>query len=108
MKQNISVDASLRYIVGPSAVAGVVFVVFFFLLTRISSLLSNLAFVLLSIAVLAGLCAEIALWQKRGTRRIELNGKTLTLYRESIWCRCGSIAATLREGGPAQSSGSGP
>jgi hypothetical protein len=80
MKPDISVEAHVRYMAAPSAGAGLIIVLVLFLLTRIASVLSTLAFVALSAAVLAGLGVEIAVWHARGTRRIELSGRTLTLF----------------------------
>ncbi len=79
--QRLSIDAGLRYLVVPSAAAGLLLVLLLFIASRLGSLISLLAFGLLSAAVAAGLAAEIVLWVARGVRRLELDEEELLLYR---------------------------
>jgi len=81
MKPSMTAEAHARHLVAPSVAAGLFIVLVLFALSRISSFLSTLAFALLSAAVAAGLACEAAVWQERGTRRIEISGGTLTLYQ---------------------------
>jgi hypothetical protein len=79
--QSVTIDASLRYLAGPSIAAGLLVVLILFILSRFPSVLSLLAFSLLSAAVAAGLACEIVIWIARGARRIEVHLDELILYR---------------------------
>ncbi len=81
MKASTSADASLRYLLVPSITACVIIVLVLFALNRIGEVLSTLAFVLLSLAVAAGFACEALVWLQFGVRRIEVDERSLTLYR---------------------------
>jgi hypothetical protein len=86
MMTRTSVQASFHYLVIPSAAAFLLLELALFLLTRIATLLSVLAFGLLTLLVAGGFAFELLAWQAQGIRSLELDSETLTLY-------CGPVLA---------------
>lgn len=81
MSARISVQAGISRLVAPSIGAFVLVELLLFVLTRVATLLSLLAFGVLSMLVAGGFAAEIIRWQVRGIRFVELDEEVLTLYR---------------------------
>jgi hypothetical protein len=75
-----SLRAQPRLLAAASIAAFLVIEVLLFVLTRIPSLLSMLAFAALSVAVAAGFAVDFARWDRRGTRCVELSDDALVLY----------------------------
>jgi hypothetical protein len=79
--EKMSFQAHLRYILTTDLAAFLVAVLIVLLATRIRSLLSPLALVLV-IAVLALVfIVDVALWLTRGIRSVEVDEQSLTIYR---------------------------
>ncbi len=77
----LSFEAHLRYVLATDIAGFLLGLLLLFLVSRIRSLISPLAFVLLLIALAAGFALDVILWVVRGVRSVELDDDALTLYR---------------------------
>lgn len=81
MNNRVSVDAHPRYLIATDAASFAIGAVLLLLASRIRSLLSPFAVVILiaCLAIVFGL--DILIWFLKGIRSIDLNDESLTLYR---------------------------
>ncbi len=81
MDTRISVDAHSRYLIATNAASFAIAAVLILLLSRIRSVLSPLAVVILITCLAIGFGFDVLTWFLKGIRSIELDDESLTLYR---------------------------
>ena len=81
MNTRVSVDAHPRYLIFTDAASFAIGAILLLLLSRIRTLLSPLAMVILIACLAVGFGFDILIWHLRGIRSIELDDESLTLYR---------------------------
>jgi hypothetical protein len=79
MKMQMSLRAHPRYLISADVGAFVLSLVVLFALTRVSLLLSPLAFALLSLLMAGIFGADIGLWFARGIRLVEVDGERISV-----------------------------
>ncbi len=79
MKLRVTLNAQARYLIASDAIAFLLVTLVLLVLFLVPTLLSLLAFLLLSLCVGIGFGTDIALWFRRGIRSVSLEEDTLTL-----------------------------
>ncbi len=79
MNTQISLSAHARYLIASDLIAFILVVLVLLVIFLIPTLLSPLAFVLLTVCVAIGFGADIARWFRRGIRSVVLDDESLTL-----------------------------
>ncbi|HVO38276.1 MAG TPA: hypothetical protein VMV03_04530 [Spirochaetia bacterium] len=76
-----SFEAHLRYLLATDVAGFLIGALILILVSRIRSIVSPLALVLIIIALGLAFGLDVALWLRRGIRSVELDDETLVLYR---------------------------
>ncbi len=81
MNNRVSVEAHPRYLIVTDSASFAIGAVLLLLASRIRSLFSPLAVVILIFCLALGFGCDILIWFLRGIRSLELDDESLTLYR---------------------------
>ncbi|MGA2642290.1 MAG: hypothetical protein ABSG21_15455 [Spirochaetia bacterium] len=81
MNIHVSIQAHPRYLIVTDAAALILVELALFVVSRIRSVMSPLAFLLLGAAVFAGFAADVGCWYWKGIRSAEITGEALILHR---------------------------
>ena len=81
MDTRVSVDAHPRYLIATDAASFLIAAVLLLIVSRIRSLLSPLAVVILITCLAIGFGFDVLIWFLKGIRSIELDDESLTIYR---------------------------
>ncbi len=79
MKTHVTLSAQPRYLIATDVIAFLLVALVLLALFLVPTLLSLLAFLLLTLCVGIGFGIDVARWFRRGIRTVSLDGETLTL-----------------------------